>query len=108
MNVADRREFAEAVLIDHDPTTRVTPPGRCNLCDHTRHPCSTHPGRVSTPGAGRCQPGQEGADRRAGQRRLVHVCIQLRDHNFFLTDDHCKAAASLIEAVLERRRAAVC
>ena len=31
------------------------------------------------------------------------VCIQLRDHNFFLTDDHCKAAASLIEAVLRAR-----
>lgn len=28
------------------------------------------------------------------------VCVQLRENNAFLTDDDCKAAASLIEAVL--------
>ncbi len=31
------------------------------------------------------------------------VCIQLRENNAFLTDDDCKAAASLIEAMLRAK-----
>ena len=69
MNVADRREFAEAVLIDHDP---ASPDGKV---------------LIAVP----------------DNDDWFDVCIQLRDHNFFLTDDHCKAAASLIEAVLRAR-----
>src|SRR5690606_41134102 len=104
MNVADRREFAEAVLIDHDPDHQGDTPGRCNLCDYTRHPCSTYTlAEYLLQALDAASPDGKVLIAVPDNDDWFDVCIQLRDHNFFPTDDHCKAAASLIERSEERR-----
>ncbi len=104
MNVADRREFAEAVLIDHDPDHQGDTPGRCNLCGYVRHPCATFTlAEYLLQALDAADPDGKELIAVPHNDDWFDVCIQLRDHNFSLTDDHCKAAASLIEAVLRAR-----